>query len=81
MNHKRVAVGLGLFSIVLGAAELFASRWVARGLPVEGKEALMKGSGAREVAAGVGLLAAPGLAARRSPEIRAIWVALCIVAA
>lgn len=59
MNFKALGLGLGLFSIALGAAELFASKRIARTLEAEGHESLIKGFGAREVLAGVNLLAAP----------------------
>ena len=64
MNVKAIAYGLGWFSIGLGAAELLASRQIARGLDAEGHERLIKGFGVREIAAGVGLLQAPAHSAR-----------------
>ena len=62
MNYKKLSVGLGIFSLVLGAAELLAPRKIARALDAEGHDGLVKGFGAREVAAGVALLAAPAAA-------------------
>lgn len=62
MDYKKLSFGLGLFSIGLGAAELFASRRIARALQVEGKEGLIKAFGGREMLAGVNLLAAPAVA-------------------
>lgn len=59
MNFKALSLGLGLFSIALGAAELFAGKRIARALEAEGHEGLIRGFGAREVLAGVNLLAAP----------------------
>ncbi|PZQ58181.1 MAG: hypothetical protein DI544_14960 [Sphingomonas taxi] len=59
MDYRRVSVGLGLFSLALGAAELFASRRIARRLDAEDHAGLVKGVGAREVAAGIGILASP----------------------
>jgi hypothetical protein len=59
MDYKKLGLGLGLFSIALGAAELFASRRIAKGLSAEGHEDLIRGFGVREVAAGAGLLVAP----------------------
>ena len=59
MDYKKLGLGLGIFSIVLGAAELFAARRIAETLDAEGHEGLIRGFGAREVVAGVGLLAAP----------------------
>lgn len=83
-NAKSVSLGLGLFSLALGAAELFASRRIAE----------------REVVAGVGLIQAPAHSARvwnrvagdlldlgtlavsprRSPKARAVWGAIGFVA-
>ncbi|MGF7147298.1 hypothetical protein FHS96_000907 [Sphingomonas zeicaulis] len=59
MIYKTLGFGLGIFSIALGVAELFATRRIARTLEVEGHENLIRGFGAREIVAGVGLLAAP----------------------
>lgn len=63
MDYKKLGFGLGLFSIALGAAELFGSRRIARALDSEGHEGLVKAFGAREIVAGVGLLSAPANAA------------------
>jgi hypothetical protein len=57
--YKRLGLGLGIFSIALGAFELLAAPKIARALDAEGHENLIRGFGAREVVAGVGLLAAP----------------------
>jgi hypothetical protein len=59
MDYKKLSLGLGVFSLALGAAELFASRRIARALKAEGQEDLVKAFGAREVAAGAGLLQSP----------------------
>lgn len=59
MDYKAAGLGLGLFSIALGAAELFGAKRIARSLEANGHEGLVRGFGAREVAAGLGLLAAP----------------------
>ena len=59
MDYKKLSLGLGLFSIALGVTELFGSRRIARALEAEGHSGLIKGFGAREVVAGLGLLAAP----------------------
>lgn len=65
MDYKKLSLGLGMFSLALGAAELFASRRIARALKVEGKgEGVIKAFGAREIAAGVGLLQSPAHAPR-----------------
>jgi hypothetical protein len=54
----RLAKGLGWFSIGLGAAELFAPQRITRALGMEGKEALVRAYGAREIASGVLTLSA-----------------------
>lgn len=64
MNAKQASLGLGIFSIALGLGELFASRRIADKLDAEGHEGVIKGFGAREIAAGVGILAAPAHDAR-----------------
>ena len=58
-GFKKLGLGLGLFSIALGATELFASRRIAETLSADGHDGLVKAFGAREVVAGLGLLAAP----------------------
>lgn len=62
MDYKKLGLGLGVFSLALGAIELFGSKKIAQSLDAEGHEGLIKGFGAREVLAGVNLLAAPALA-------------------
>lgn len=52
-----VAQGLGLFSIVLGAAKLLAPHRLARALDMEGQEHLLQAYGLREVGTGIGILA------------------------
>jgi hypothetical protein len=52
-----MAQGLGVFSLVLGAAELLAPRQLARALDIEGQERLLQLYGLREIGAGIGLLA------------------------
>jgi len=63
MDYKRLSLGLGLCSIALGAAELLASRRIARELDAEDHEGVVKGFGAREVIAGAGILSAPASSA------------------
>ena len=53
---ERLAQGLGLFSIGLGLAELFAPHALSRALGMEGKETLIRAYGARECAAGIAIL-------------------------
>ncbi|KKC24808.1 hypothetical protein [Sphingomonas sp. SRS2] len=64
MDYKKLSLGLGLFSIALGAAELFGSRRITRALNAEGHEGVVKGFGGREVVAGAGLLQSPAHSAR-----------------
>lgn len=63
MDYKKLGFGLGLFSIALGAAELFAGRRIAKALDAEDGEAIVHAFGAREMVAGIGLLSAPANAA------------------
>lgn len=64
MNAKSVSLGLGLFSLALGAAELFAARRIADRLSVPGGSKTITAYGVREVVAGVGLVQAPAHSAR-----------------
>jgi hypothetical protein len=59
MDYKKLSLGLGIFSIVLGAAELFAAPPIARRLDAPHRKGLVRAFGVREVVAGAGLLAAP----------------------
>ena len=59
MDYKKLSLGLGLFSLALGAAELLAPKKIAENLDAEGHEKLVKGFGAREIAAGLAILNAP----------------------
>ena len=52
------AIGLGLFSIGLGLVELLFPRTLTRPLGMKGDEGLVRLYGLREIATGVGLLAA-----------------------
>jgi hypothetical protein len=64
----RAARALGWTSLALGAAELAAPAWLCRQLGIDEHQALVRSMGAREVASGVGILAArnpaPGVWAR-----------------
>lgn len=62
-EYDTVARGLGWFSIGLGLAELLMPRAMARGLGMQGREQLLLMYGLREIATGIGLLAA----SRRTP--------------
>jgi hypothetical protein len=59
MNLRSLARPLGWFSIGLGMAELLAPRRIAEahGAPDAGR--VVQGFGVREIAAGIGILAAP----------------------
>ena len=59
MNYKKLSIGLGVFSIAVGAAELLFTRRIARALDVEDGTGVIRAFGAREIAAGINLLAAP----------------------
>ncbi|MEA2997009.1 MAG: hypothetical protein QOG74_2558 [Alphaproteobacteria bacterium] len=65
---RKLAVGLGWFSVALGVSELFGSRRMARWLGMDDRESLLRAYGLREIATGVGILAsrrpAPWLWAR-----------------
>lgn len=52
-SADRLGKALGWFSFGLGLAELFAARRIARALGMEGKEALVRAYGAREIGAGI----------------------------
>lgn len=55
---RKLASGLGWFSIGLGLLELMASRRTARATGLDGASALLPLYGLREITSGVGLLAA-----------------------
>ena len=55
---ERLARGLGWFGIGLGLAELLLPRTLARSSGLRGREALLQVYGLREVATGLGILAA-----------------------
>lgn len=63
MDYKKLGFGLGVFSIALGAAEVFAAKRVARLLGVEGKEGVIRAFGGRELLAGASLITAPAASA------------------
>ena len=57
-SAETVAMGLGWFSIALGAAELLLAGPLCRALGMKGREGLLRTYGLREIATGVGILAA-----------------------
>ena len=59
MDYKKLSLGLGVFSLALGAAEIFGAKRIARALGQEEHDGLVKGFGYREIAAGVMVLRAP----------------------
>lgn len=61
MDARRISLGLGIFSIALGVAEIAATRRIARALGNDHRvgRATLRAFGAREMLAGAGLLAAP----------------------
>ncbi len=56
MNVRKIAKGLGWFSIGLGLAEVFATKPLGRMLGMEEHPKLIRAYGLREIGAGVGLL-------------------------
>lgn len=58
-DWKKVSLGLGVFSIVLGTVEVFAGKRIARALDAEDHSRLVRGFGAREWVAGVSLVMSP----------------------
>jgi len=63
-DRDSLAQLLGWFSIALGTAELLGSRRITKAIGAEGGETVVKAFGAREMAAGAGLLQAPAHATR-----------------
>ncbi len=59
MQPKRLAFGLGIFSIALGVVELVAAKRIAATMDAPDHAGLVRGFGAREVLAGVNLIVAP----------------------
>jgi hypothetical protein len=78
-TFRKIAVGLGWFSIGLGLTELFAGEKLARALGLEHRTSLLRVFGVREIAAGIGLLAserlAPWMWARVAGDVLDIAVA------
>jgi hypothetical protein len=59
MDQKKLAKGLGWFSIGLGLTEMLAPEWLARQIGVDqDRSKLLRAMGAREAVTGVGVLAA-----------------------
>ena len=64
MDYKKLSLGLGVFSLALGATEILAAKRITKTLDAQGHEGLVKGFGGREIAAGLTILAAPAHAPR-----------------
>ncbi|MBV8879867.1 MAG: SRPBCC domain-containing protein [Planctomycetaceae bacterium] len=64
-SDRQLGLGLGLFSIGLGMAEIFAPRVVARMIGVRENRPVIRAVGVREVVNGIGLLVAPNAPALR----------------
>jgi hypothetical protein len=62
VDGRKTGFGLGLFSVALGAAELFAPRRLAGALGAEDHAGVVRAFGARELLAGANLLVAPAVA-------------------
>lgn len=62
MDYKKFGLGLGIFSLALGAIEIFGAKKITRALDADGHETLVKAFGARELLAGANLVAAPAVA-------------------
>jgi len=84
MKLSSFAAPLGWFSIGLGLVELLAPRRIAQAHGQPLAQPLVRGFGAREIAAGVGILAAPrspvGLWARAAGDVLDIGAAGVAVA-
>jgi hypothetical protein len=65
---RKMARGLGWFSIGLGLLELLASRQLARAVGLQGREPLLMACGVREIVSGIGLLTA------RTPRTEAAFM-------
>jgi hypothetical protein len=57
-SANRMARGLGWFSVALGLVELACARPLARAIGMRGEEPLLRFYGVREIATGIGTLAA-----------------------
>ena len=55
-RQEKLAMGLGWFSLALGIAELIGVKRLRRAIGLEGREALIRAYGAREIATGLAIL-------------------------
>jgi hypothetical protein len=60
LRWKKLSYGLGWFSLGLAAAELLVPKRITRALGAQGHEKLVRGFGAREAIAGLGLVTDQG---------------------
>lgn len=58
-DWKKISYGLGVFSLALGAAEIFAGKRIARSLDAGEHGGLVRAFGVREWVAGASLIASP----------------------
>ncbi|WP_375383215.1 hypothetical protein [uncultured Sphingomonas sp.] len=62
MDYKKLSLGLGFFSLALGATELLGAKSIAKALDADDHSGIVKGFGIRELAAGFAILAQPAVA-------------------
>lgn len=64
MDYRTASIGLGIFSLALGAAEWLGARRIAGALDAPDHDKTVRAFGAREVASGVAILQSPAHAPR-----------------
>ena len=62
MDYKKLSLGLGFFSLALGATEVLGARSLAKSLDADEHTGIVKAFGVRELAAGFAILAQPAVA-------------------
>jgi hypothetical protein len=63
MIYRKISLGLGVFSIALGLAEVLAPKRIANALGAQDQDRLVAAFGGRELLAGSAILAAPAASA------------------